>query len=378
MNLIGIMGLLFIGAFLVFAVDPFYHYHGPWFKLPVTLYNEIYQTAGVARNFEYDSAIIGSSMTENFHVSWFDEDFGWDTVKLCYEGARTDDLKAILEQVFEGERQVEHVILAVDDYQMISDSTAVSIERPEYLYNDDPFDDVNYLFNRDALKGALQRIWDGVRGKESEVDDAYNFSEKYEFSTEQVLRDARPFRENILANPPIEETPENAYLQMCQDNLENILPFVEGHPETEFIVFFSPYSILNWEKKLLAGTLKAQLNADAYVIRTFLSYDNVRVFYFQDEYDMITDLEQYMDTCHYKEEYNHYIEQCIKNGKNEVTLGDYRERIERMYEIVSEYDYENVWEGDWFKSYKEGEGCHYFEEMSVLPNNWTRNYIRFR
>ena len=126
--------------------------------------------------------------------------------------------------------------------------------------------------------------------------------------------------------------------------MENILPFVEEHLETEFIVFFSPYSILNWEKKLLAGTLKAQLNVDAYVIRKFLSYDNVRVFYFQDEYEMITDLEQYMDTCHYKEEYNHYIEQCIKSGKNEVTLEDYKERIKRMYEIVSMYDYESVWE----------------------------------
>ena len=344
MNLTGMAGLLFVGAFIVFMADPFYHYHGPWFNLPVTLYNEIYQTAGVARHFEYDSVIIGSSMTENFRVSWFDEDFGWDTVKLCYEGARTDDLKAILEQVFEGERQVGHVVLAIDDYQMVSDSTAAATERPEYLYNENPFDDVNYLFNRDALKGALKGIWDGVRGKETEIDDAYNFSEKYEFSKEQALRDARPFRENIMANPPTEETPENAYLQMCQNNLANLLPFVEEHPETEFIVFFSPYSILNWEKKLLAGTLKAQLNADAYVIRTFLSYDNVRVFYFQDEYDMITDLEQYMDTSHYKEEYNHYIEQCMKNGKNELTEENYRERIEKMYEIVSGYDYESVWE----------------------------------
>ena len=51
-----------------------------------------------------------------------------------------------------------------------------------------------------------------------------------------------------------------------------------------------------------------------------------------------------MDTSHYKEEYNHYIEQCMKNGKNELTEENYRERIEKMYEIVSGYDYESVWE----------------------------------
>ena len=164
-NLIGILSLLFVGAAIVFAVDPFYHYHKPWFNLPVVLYNEVYQTPGVAEHFEYDSAIVGSSMTENFHASWFDEDFGWNTGKLCYEGAGTDDLKAILKKVFEGGRQVKNIVLAVDDYQMISDSSAVAIERPEYLYNENPLDDVNYLFNRDALKAAFQRVGDGIIGK---------------------------------------------------------------------------------------------------------------------------------------------------------------------------------------------------------------------
>lgn len=53
-----------------------------------------------------------------------------------------------------------------------------------------------------------------------------------------------------------------------------------------------------------------------------------------------------MDTCHYKEEYNHYIEQCIRDGKNEVTEENYRERIENMYRIVSGYDFESVWDGE--------------------------------
>lgn len=138
-NLIGIFSLLLIGGAVVFTVDPFYHYHGPWFNLPVVLYNEIYQTPGTARNFNYDSAIVGSSMTENFRASWFDEDFGWDTVKLCYEGAGTDDLKAILEQVYKGNRQVKNILLTIDDYQMVSDSSTVAIERPEYLYNEKSF-----------------------------------------------------------------------------------------------------------------------------------------------------------------------------------------------------------------------------------------------
>ncbi len=343
-NLIGIFSLLFLGGMVVFIADPFYHYHRPWFNLPVVLYNEIYQTSGVAENFEYDSAIVGSSMTENFRVSWFDEDFGWDTIKLCYEGAGTDDLKAILTEVFEGERQVKNVVLAVDDYQMVSDSGLKAIDRPEYLYNDNIFDDVNYLFNKDAFQAALERIADGIKGREEDIDGAYNFSGKFEFSKEQVLKDAAPFRENIKAYPPEGKVPEDKYLQQCKDNLNNLLPFVEENPDTQFMVVFSPYSIVNWEKKVLAGTLEAQLYVDAYTIEQFLKYENVRVFYFQDEYDMITDLDKYMDTCHYVEEYNHYIEQCLKSGKNEVTEENYRARIQNMYEIAAFYDYDAIWE----------------------------------
>lgn len=343
-SLIGILTLLFLGGAVVFVVDPFYHYHRPWFGMPTVLYNEIYQTSGVADNFEYDSAIVGSSMTENFHASWFDEDFSWNTIKLCYEGAGTDDLRAILEKVFDGERQVKNIVLAVDDYQMLADSDTKAIDRPEYLYNENLLDDVNYLFNKDAFAAAVQRVFDGITGVESDVDNAYNFSGKFEFSKEQVLKDAAPFRENIKANPPEEKKEADAYIEQCQDNLENLLPFIEENPGTQFYVIYSPYSIVNWEKKVLAGTLEAQLYTDAYAIEKFLSYENVKVFYFQDEYEMITDLDKYMDTCHYTEEYNYYIEQCIKNGKNEVTVDNYKERIRNMYEIASSYDYEAIWQ----------------------------------
>ena len=343
-SLIGIFSLLFISGMVVFIADPFYHYHKPWFGMPVVLYNEVYQTPGVAENFEYDSAIVGSSMTENFRVSWFNEDFGWNTVKLSYEGAGTDDLKAILTEVFEEERQVKNIVLAVDDYQMVSDSSLKAIDRPEYLYNDNIFDDVNYLFNKEAFEVSLERIADGIRGCKADIDSAYNFSSKYEFSKEQVLKDAAPFKENITAYPPKEKAPKDKYLQQCKDNLDNILPFIEENPDTQFMIVYSPYSILNWEKKVLAGTLEAQLYVDAYAIEQFLSYENVRVFYFQDEYDMITDLDKYMDTCHYVEEYNHYIEQCLKSGKNEVTDENYEERLKHMYEIAVSYDYEAEWE----------------------------------
>lgn len=90
------MGIL--GGFVWF-VDPFYHYHEPFLNMPVVLDNAVYQTAGAAKNLTYNSAIIGTSMTENMHTSWFDDEMGWTTMKLSYSGARSNDLQAIFGEI---------------------------------------------------------------------------------------------------------------------------------------------------------------------------------------------------------------------------------------------------------------------------------------
>ena len=58
-------------AGLVAFVDPFYHYHDATKGFEANMDNAIYQTPGAADHFTYDSVIVGSSMTENFHESWF-------------------------------------------------------------------------------------------------------------------------------------------------------------------------------------------------------------------------------------------------------------------------------------------------------------------
>ncbi|MCF0186610.1 MAG: hypothetical protein HUJ98_09020 [Bacteroidaceae bacterium] len=90
--------LMFIAAFVV-VVDPFYHYHQPWFGLKPYFYEEVYQTPGIIRNWEFDSVLLGTSMTENFKASWFKE-HGCNTVKLSYSGGRTKDFNTILKEIY--------------------------------------------------------------------------------------------------------------------------------------------------------------------------------------------------------------------------------------------------------------------------------------
>lgn len=338
-------GLLVVGL-LCFMADPFYQYHKPWFGMPVILDNAVYQTPGAARNLEYSDVIVGTSMTENFHTKWFDEELGWDTIKLSYSGARSDDLKAIFSIIFSRREPVRHVFMDINDYQLTSPSWTAYVERPKYLYDDNLFNDYQYIFNRDVVIRSWERILDALQGIEDNIDTAYTWEDEALFGREITLNVARGVREALMqgSGDNQEAEPLEQKLALCQENLDNILPFIEQNPDTEFIIFFPPYSMLYWEQIVLRGSLEDMLEIYRYAIQHFLEYENVSLYYFQTEEEIIINLECYRDVCHHRPEYNRYIFDCIRQGENRITRENLDETLLEMYEFAKDYDYEAYWQ----------------------------------
>ncbi len=334
-------GGLVAAAVLVFCVDPFYHYHDAWFGLPVVLENAVYQTPGAARNFQYDSVIIGTSMTENFHAQWFDEIMGWDTVKLSYSGARTDDLKAILEQVYSREESPKNIVMDVNTYQLTVDPNSAYAMRPNYLYDRKFITDVSYLYNQDVLLAVMNRILDKLGGEESNLDDAYTWEEEEHFGREKTLKAERQNRSTMEEN--IRPGIESESLDICDRNLDNVLPFIEAHPETDFYIFYPPYSMLYWEQEIMKDNLEQMITVFGRSIERLLQYENVKVFYFHNEKEIISNLDNYRDYTHFRPEYNRYICECMKTGENLVTKENYKEQLRDMYEYAVSFDYEALW-----------------------------------
>lgn len=336
-----------VTVLLMVAMDPFYQYHAPWFGMPVVLDNEVYQTPGAARNLKYTDAIVGTSMTENFHTGWFDEELGWNTMKLSYSGARSEDLRAILGQIFSREEQTNHIFMDINDYQLTVSSWTTYVERPEYLYTASVMDDYRYLFNRDVLASGWQHVLDGLSGVTDNIDAAYTWEEPELFGKQAALADSRKVREQLLEGQSsvtdAEENSTDRMLAVCQENLDNILPFIKAHPDTEFIIYFPPYSMLYWEQKVLNGKLQDMLRVYGYAIEQFLQYDNVKVYYFQNEKEIITDLDNYRDSTHHRPEYNKYIFDCIKNGENRITKDNLEQQLLDMYEFALDFDYDACW-----------------------------------
>ena len=336
-------GGLVAAAVMVFCIDPFYHYHDAWFGLPVVLENAVYQTSGAARNFDYDSVIIGTSMTENFHAKWFDEEMGWDTVKLSYSGARTDDLKAILEQIYSKKESPKHIVMDVNAYQLTVDPDSAYAVRPAYLYDQQFITDVSYLYNQDVYLASMNRVLDKLTGRESNLDDAYTWEEEEHFGKDKTLLAEQKTR--VSLEESIKAGMQQASLDICDHNLDNILPFIEAHPETDFYIFYPPYSMLYWEQEIMKGNLEQMITVYGRSIERLLQYDNVKIFYFQNEKEIISNLDNYRDSTHFRPEYNRYICQCMKSGENLVTGENYQEQLQDMYEYANSFDYEALWTG---------------------------------
>lgn len=342
---LGLVLILLLGMIgLVIYVDPFFQYHKPLEDFPYLIDNQLSQNPGMAKNWDYDSVMLGSSMTVNFNTDWFRELFGQKTAKLSYNGAYPRDQANILDIIFDKKngtirQNVKTVYLGVDipAYSAAIDETKYPI--PEYLYDDIYINDISYVLNKDVLLNYILRPLVDRKDK-TDIPTMYSlwFTDEY-FNKEYVLQ---YYEAPELVKTEVEKDKFIPALKLNMD--KNICPYIENNPNTEFVVFYPPYSILYWYGVNRENKLEATLAEYQYAAERLLAYDNVKLFMFSDQEWIIEDLDYYADYDHYHKDINRYMAECFKSGECRVEIGDLPERIETMRKIATEYDYNLIFE----------------------------------
>ena len=335
---------------LVVYVDPFFHYHSPLEGFPYLVDNQLSQNPGMAAHMEYDSVILGSSMTVNFQTTWFKELMGLNTIKLSYSGAFPKDQANIMEVIFDsennqGDKRIKKVFLGVDVITYSGGVEETKYPIPEYLYDDNYLNDIEYVLNKDVvLNYILRPIADPDPTDLSNVYASW-WTEEY-YSEQWVLH-------NYTSPEQVdEEVLPDAYLEAVERNLsENICPYIEANPETKFVIFFPPYSILFWNDVLKENHLDVTIEEYRYITNRLNAYENVEVYFFPDQEEIICDLNNYADYSHYHPRYNRYMAECFAAGVNLVQKEDAAddskgktidEYLDHMREIAVSFDYEEL------------------------------------
>lgn len=331
--------LLLLGVTgIVILLDPFYQYHKPLGSMKAVLTDRDNQCIGSVLNFDYDALILGSSVTENFNNHWFDEGYHCTTIKAIRASGSTADLQYLLNQAYK-DHDLKYVFYGLDTMALISDVSA-SFDNTNsimYLYTRNIFDDYPYLWNKEVLLEkipymlAYSYLFDYDDGK------SYNWAIYKNFSAQDAMR------AYSLAERQLPMLPENYFEDLALANLSLVQENIEAHPETEFIIFFPPYSLLWWDSAYCNGFTDSYLYIQSRVIETLLTYDNVELYYFQQDREVVSNLDNYMDMVHYSEQINYRMYQSMVSQSNMLTIDNYKDVLEDMCLFVKEISNELIY-----------------------------------
>ncbi len=331
---------LWLLAFVVWFFDPFYQYHEPYLGLKPVLYERETQVIGTIRNFDYDSVLAGSSVMENCNTDFLNEAFGCETIKLVKGSGTTADLLYYLEEAHR-HQELTHVFYGLDLFALMrpTEVTVVSEYSPKYLYTDMIWDDFSYLFNKDVLLEKIPLMIAYSKQEKYIGGEAYSWDEGKEFGIEKAKQ--------AYAGPG-EWQAEQDYsedISMIQENIGLLCAEVEAHPQTRYVFMLPPYSLLYWDEVTRAGDLPVYLYTLEEVLKRLTKYENVEIYNFMSEKDIVCDLNFYMDKMHYTTQINQFMLQCILDGSENyrVSAQNWQNAVRALRETCMDISGEDIY-----------------------------------
>ena len=320
--------LLSLCALTVYLVDPFEHYRE---SAILPLYDqESYNNPGIAKNYDYNAVILGTSMVEMSHPSVIDECFGVSSVKLPMRGSHTAQMGWQLAHVLDT-HELKLAILAVDAYSLMGPPDDME-EIYDYLWNDSVPDDVSYLLNLDVLLVRVPRMLRNLgRSTATKRDDMYQWTD-VTFSAQSVF-------DSFSFQPQREMTDPDYRLERSTENIRrHIETYVAAHPETTFKIYMPPYSVAYWYVMTRGGLSEQQYRSRARVCELLLDYPNVEIYDYSSRLEWITALDNYFDYSHHSGAISDAIMRAMAAGENRVTsIEDMAEGSARIRQAVEDF-----------------------------------------
>ena len=332
--------LVLIVAVVVF-VDPYFHYHKPFDFMSYRLYEERYINDGIGRHFDYDAIITGTSMAQNFKPSEMDALFGTRAVKMPFSGAGYAELSENLDRALARNGNVKMVLWAVDYNGLLRSYDWQQYENyPTYLYDDNPFNDVSYVLNKSILyHGVMPNALMSLTGQPRTTMDEYS-SWVNETGLEHILLSYDRNNVNIPATVDFGDSEKQTVIQTIENNFVDL---IEKYPDTEFYLFYTPYSICYWDALNIKGTIQRQTEAEKLATEMLLQYPNVKLYNFFDQYEVICNPDYYNDDGHYSAEINSRILGWMAEGTGLLTQDNYEERLKEEQNFYLSYDYDSIY-----------------------------------
>lgn len=229
--------IFFIGVIILFnyIIDPFQHYR----KASIYSFdysgNQKYLNPGLAKNYDFNSIIIGTSMTENFTLDKT-KNLMNKPIKLSIAGGKSHEFKQVLNMAFSNHK-IETVLFGLDVYSF-SGLKEKNNDLPDYLYDNNFFNDYKYLLSLDTLRRSFKVIF-SKNNNINKMEDNYNHMFEWQNKNQKNFT-----LENVIDNWEKRDTKfshkkASWNLQQLKSNFDNNLyKIIIENKNTKFIIFF--------------------------------------------------------------------------------------------------------------------------------------------
>ncbi len=321
-------------ALTVWLVDPMYLFRKPE-HLPPRYYTAIerFQNIGIAKNFDYDTVIIGNSMSENFSTKQIEQELGWKAVNLSASGSSGYEQSRLLQYAI-STGKVRRVIWLVQWYSFadpdyVPPDTAylqgIIDNKPSYLFE-------YYLGNVQSLQWVAKLAL-GIGG-ETDMDRAWNWNGTATFGCRSVRNEYQKFTHpdpERLAKRH-QKMPQNM-AKMGASVEKNLLEPIRKNPAVHFYIVTAPHSV--WSYKSIKNTSPESLSLIASFRKPLADFvepsGNIDIYDFQSDADTIYDAALYKDMRHYSEQVNRRMVHAIAERRQMPVMDwhDFLEAIDR-------------------------------------------------
>ncbi len=298
-------------------VDPFQHYRKAE-RFPPRFYNawQRYVNPGLAKHYDYDRIVTGSSLMECVVPEDVDRVMGGKTINLSVSAQTAYDAGQLLGAALRTGKP-RHVIMNLD-YNAFSgapDRSGFSEPFPRYMYDEAAWNDLPYLLGVGTLRKSLETVL-GLEWSRFNADPRrmWYWMDGHQFFAAKAVQGLDPDDLNARFRQP------QRSLEGMKASFEaNLVPLLEAYPQTRFTFVYAPYAILVWMDFEQRGQLEVTLAFREWLFERVQRYPNVEIFDFHAEPGIVMDLDHFTDIYHYSPRLSQAIIQAIHEGRYKLT-----------------------------------------------------------
>lgn len=353
-----LMILFIVFVFRIYTYDAYHFWSLNDFQNARYSSNARVQNAAFINHLDFDSIILGNSHMENTSAKEASALFGGKFFNLSMSGSNNYERSIVLKHVLET-REIKRVILLLTPSYSIENSGGYPLDTWNYLYDKNRFNDFKFYLNshdmmcmwtfsqKSSCLGTRTNLdrpyaWFEVQDNASRFGGIQNWARFYKNPQLQnliTLEIPNSVNKKLKAGFPLTE---KVRIEISKSLDETVFNFVKQYPNTEFLLYFNPDSLLG--KALIFRNTQTFDEYANFVQQTAIkseSFENV-VFFGFDNLAFTQDISYYKDTLHYKAEINALLLKLMEGKKYQkkyqLTITNVDTYLKELWHRIEKYD----------------------------------------